>query len=121
MLEIFLREIGFSCQIYVRICAGAVIQEYHRSLKGCERILSGADARSRNALVTFKVFYTAVFLLVPLRLMPCPNLCLHEQLTVLLSSSSTSYISWVSEKYFIGVHGVEEYYAMPRFHSSSVV
>ena len=35
-------------------------QEYHKSLEGCERVISGADARCRNALVTFKeVSHTA--------------------------------------------------------------
>ena len=38
-------------------------QEYHKSLEGCERVIGGADARSRNALVTFKeVSHTAYFL-----------------------------------------------------------
>ena len=37
-------------------------QEYHKSLEGCERVISGADDRSRNALVTFKeVSHTAFF------------------------------------------------------------
>ena len=123
MLEVFLRGIGLFCQIYLRICAGAVIQESHKSPEGCQRILSSADAKSRNALVTFKeVFHTTV-LLVPLRLMPCPNLWLHEKVWVLLSSSSTSYISWVSltARTTTSVSTVrEEYSAMPRFDSSSV-
>ena len=72
---VFLRGIALSCQIYLRICAGAIIQEYHRSVKGCERILSGADAMCMDALVTLKeVLHTVVFHLVPLRLMPCSNL-----------------------------------------------
>ena len=37
-------------------------QEYHKYLECCERVISGADARSRNALVAFKeVSHTAFF------------------------------------------------------------
>ena len=57
MLEVFLRGIGLSCQIYLRKCAGAVIQEYHKSLEGFQRILSGEDTRSKNALVNLKEFF----------------------------------------------------------------
>ena len=37
-------------------------QEYHKTLEGCERVISSADHRSRNALVTIKeVSHTAFF------------------------------------------------------------
>ena len=110
VLEVILRGIGLSCQIYTGVP---------------QRILNDADARSKNALVNFKeVFHTAV---LPSShsspLMPCPNLWLHEQMSVLLSSSTTSYISLVSltPKTTTSVSMVqEEYSVMSIYHSSSV-
>ena len=69
-------------------------QEYHKSLEGCERVISGADARFRNALVTFK--------------------------EVSDTDETDSLGETDSENHHIGVHGAEKNYAMPRFHSSSV-
>ena len=80
--------------------------------------------RSKNALVNFNFFFPhCCFPLVPLRFMPCPNLWWHEKSSVLLSLSTTSYISWLSltARTNTSVSMVwDEYSAMPRFHGSSV-
>ena len=123
MLEVFLRGIGLSCQIYLRIRACAVIQAYHKSLECFEKILSGADARTRNALVTFKeVFHTAVS---PSSRKCCCRIPTWDCITINSSSELIYYLEHVpggpdSENHHIGVHGAEGVFCDIRFHSSSV-
>ena len=119
MLKVFLWGMGLSCQIYLRICAGAVIQKYHKSLEGCERILSGADARSRNALVTF---HTAVFPLVlsKIDVVSQPVIAGTNNICFELIYYLTHFLGEPdSQNHHIDVHGAG-CDAMPRCHSSSV-
>ena len=125
-LKVFLRGIRY---FFARFISEYVQVRSYRSTHNLSSVAKKFSAvhnyaRSRNALITFKeMFHAAVFLLVPLRLLPYRNVWLNERLTVLLSSSTTSYISRVSliVKITTSVSTVrEEYSAMPRFHGSSV-
>ena len=106
---------------FARICAGAVIQEYYKSLEGCEFGNNPQRCRCKvqECVSHFIVFHTAVFPLFPLRLMPRPVIAW----TIHSSSELIYYLIHfmgepVTPRTTTSVSTVwEEYSEIPRLHS----